>query len=228
MLRFREAEEPLLASVALRTELQDRSGESLTKMGLGRVARGLGRLEEADRILADALALARRTGSAHYTNWGLLEIAQLRHDCGRFAEAEALASEAIECWRGRQDTRDMGWALAFRARARLELGDARGLEDAREADRTVQGGVPWTLALAEARFGDRAAGRRALESILDGRAGPLGRLDPRSAIPDAARAAAALGDAAAARRLIHAGLDTARSAGMPVAGRLLDALLATL
>ncbi|MBI2921631.1 MAG: AAA family ATPase [Planctomycetes bacterium] len=221
MLRSAEAGPPLRESLRIREEIADLSGQSLTLLCIGRAARDAGAFAEAVQAFERSRELALRAGSPHYANSALNEISETRIRSGEFEAAEQAADLSVAEADAAPAIFDSIWARTHRARARLARGDARALEDVREAARVAVGldtnpaSGPFLAlsALAEAIHGDPARAREHLSKVRKALEAGASARNGVDACLEAAAAAAKLGDPAGARSFLATGEDIARAAG---------------
>jgi hypothetical protein len=129
-----------------------------------------GALEEARRVLLDAIAECRAVGNPRLAGWALAHLAALERLDGDGEKEEAAAREAAELLRVSPGLE--AWALALWARARAERGDAGALDPAHRAMQALErlGGMlqgealpPLALAMARDAAGDREGAEAAID-----------------------------------------------------------------
>jgi tetratricopeptide (TPR) repeat protein len=122
--RFQEARAVLTRS----RELYDRHRDRPTRLRRlwveGKIAAGLGQLEEAAGLLAEVRAGFAAEGLGYVAALAALDLAMIAARRGRAAEARALAAEALPAFRAREVGREVLAALAVGAQAAAAEGAA--------------------------------------------------------------------------------------------------------
>lgn len=134
--RRQDAFEEALSALDELDKIESRP-ETLTPKAQGRLARGEILLQKADHALATAVLEGLADDTAHYDpqirNWARIRLAEVLTHESKFAEAHA-ACEAVltDHATGRANDEQAGWALMWKARARMFANEVSALADAPE------------------------------------------------------------------------------------------------
>jgi tetratricopeptide (TPR) repeat protein len=172
-------------SLALFRQTGEKSGEAYALYGMGEASLASGDFVAARKAHEEALALRRELGEDGAVGESRLALANVDLEEGRASEAEASARELLRQFEADKSAEDAALARELIARACLaqknlaeakaEVGPAAAYAKTNE-DRGIQLAVGLTAARVQAAGGDRAGGRKALESVA-GDAARSGRQD---------------------------------------------------
>lgn len=193
--------------------------ESIEFSGVVLGLRWADRLKEAERLLLDAIALARREGSAPAFAFASMNLAEVRRRLGALREAEADARAGVDAadgWTAMMPAGALGACLLDRGR----IGDAWQALVAGGLSGPIGPAPPLTEMLLVRMRVRAAAGERqaALDDWRDALARPVQGAPPAAWIENRLAISGLLrigGDAVAARRLAGDALEAAHHWGTP-------------
>lgn len=173
--RLPEAEKSYRDALAISEELEDPQEIATRYEDLGNLAMDRGEIEAAERDYLRALDLRVKSGDESEAAEMRMQLAQLRHKQGRFAEAVSLATGSARAFEQEKQQGNLAISEATIARAEAALGrgaDAR--RDAAKARALVstshQNGAILPVLLAAARVealtGDRAGAHQLVAEAL--------------------------------------------------------------
>jgi tetratricopeptide (TPR) repeat protein len=106
-----KAEHIFRVDLALRRELQDRSGESAALGNLAAIVRQRGQTELADKLLKEALDICIELGDRHGVGYYRIKLGASARKCGQLGHAEKLFQEALVIMREEGDHQSEGEIL---------------------------------------------------------------------------------------------------------------------
>jgi tetratricopeptide (TPR) repeat protein len=128
----------------------DLRNEASARSNIGNALKDLGRYEEAEGRLREAMAIGERLGLHHVVAVARHNLGYVLARRGKLAEARAQAMAAVDAMRQQGDRRGLTASHAYLAAILLALGDGEGgLEQARAAEDVAQS-LPTLLPLARA------------------------------------------------------------------------------